>query len=106
MSMSHLSRTENRAANNITPRGISRLRIFCQSAVTMQPVRRDCFAVAMVFAGMAGAAKPSSRNVTSMKPKSEGGQFAVPDSDKSPGSGSYDIAYCGIHCASCQNDRG
>ncbi|MDA3926750.1 MAG: DUF3795 domain-containing protein [Kiritimatiellae bacterium] len=52
-------------------------------------------------AGVAGAATPSSRNVKTLKP-ADGDELKLSDLNKSAKNKNYDIAYCGIYCASCK----
>lgn len=48
-------------------------------------------------AGLAGAASPSSRNTKSLKESAEGAEEAQGAAKRG-----FDIAYCGIFCASCE----
>ena len=52
-------------------------------------------------AGVAGAAKPSSRNLTSLKPDSGNG-LQMSDLNQPSENKEYDIAYCGIYCGACK----
>ena len=52
-------------------------------------------------AGVASAAKPSNRNLKSLKP-TDGDEKKLSNLNKSSKDKNYDIAYCGICCASCK----
>ncbi len=52
-------------------------------------------------AGVASAAKPSNRNLKALKPV-DGDDSPLSDLDQSAMNKNYDIAYCGIYCASCK----